>query len=284
MTDAGGVSYVRYPFGDKDNTFKTIPTIVIGSNEHGRIKETSGKGVGGDPATPAIISARMIKDLCESVNANNPFINLLKNNYKLVFCPVINPWGLSAEALNNTANYGYNGGYVNSNNVNLDRNFDTPGWGNDSDQRHGAYGGSENETQYFMNTLAESGAKIAMANHGLGTQVNATTGEATNAGLCNYMFGRVNSKYNDALTSTGAVMEANYNLSYISYAEAKPEEYAKTRSYIDLIGAEGGAVEMQSREGFILAGEGQEYTARIMEANYTLLLQFLYMIMDKQES
>lgn len=276
MTDANGVSYVRYPLGDRDNTFEDIPAIVIGSNEHGRIKEGNGKGVNGDPATPAIISARMIKDLCECVNANNPFLNLLKNNYKLVFCPVINPWGLSGEGF---ANPSY-GGYVNSNNVNIDRNFDTPGWGNDTDVRHGAYGGSENETQYFMNTLAESGAKIAMANHGLGTQVNDATGEATNAGLCHYMFGRVNSKYNDALTSTGAVMEANYNLVYTSYPEAKPEEYAKTRSYIALIGAEGGAVEMQSRDGFILAGEGQEYTARIMEANYTMLLQFLSMLIN----
>jgi hypothetical protein len=220
----------------------------------------------------------MIRDLCECVNANNPLLNLLKNNYKIVFCPVINPWGLSAVALNN----GSYGGYVNINNVNIDRNFDTPGWGNDSDVRHGAYGGSENETQYFMNTLVESKARFAMANHGLGTQVNDATGEATNAGLCHYMFGRVNSKYNNALTSTGAVMAANSNLAYTSYAEAKPEEYAKTRSYIALVGAEGGAVEMQSRDGFILAGEGQEYTARIMEANYTLLLQFLYMLIDNQ--
>jgi hypothetical protein len=277
MTDSNGVSYVRYPLGDRNSTFEEIPAIVIGSNEHGRIRESSGLGVGGDPATPAIISARMIKDLCECVNANHPFLNLLKNEYKMVFCPVINPWGLSAVSLDN----GSYGGYVNSNNVNLDRNFDTPGWGNDSDTRHGVYGGSENETQYFMNTLAESGAKIAMANHGLGTQVNSTTGEASNAGLCHYMFGRVNSKYNDSLMSTAEVMEANYNLAYTSYPEAKPEQYAKTRSYIALLDIEGGAVEMQSREGFILAGQGQEYTARILEANYTLLLQFLHMIIDK---
>lgn len=263
MKDAAGNSYVRYPLGDRDSTFTAIPAIVIGANEH---------GTGGDPAVPAIVTARMIKDLCECRNADNAFLNLLKNNYMVVFCPIINPWGFSEEHQS----------YYNSNGVNLDRNFDTPGWGNDTSNPQGAYGGSEAETQYFMNTLVASKTKIALANHALGEQVNATSGEATNAGYCHWMLGRNNSKYTSALAEIAEVMNANYNLVFTDYGQAPPETYAKTRSYIDWIGAEGGAVEMQAREGFVLAGEGNLFTARIMEADYTLLLQFLYMLIDKQ--
>ena len=259
MKDAAGNSYVRYPFGDRDSEFKKPRVIVIGSNEHGRPS---------DPAEPAIISARMIKDLCECKNAANPFLNLLKSEYMLVFCPVINPYGLTKAT------------YENANKINLDRNFDTVGWGNDSSSGlQGDYGGSENETQYFMNTITESGAFIVTANHGLGTQINSTTGEAVNAGMCHYMFGRNDSKYNSRLLSIGETMAANYNLAFTDYGEAPPESNAKTRSYIALAGAAGGAVEMQAREGFIKAGEGAMHTARILEADYTLLLQFLYMLL-----
>lgn len=261
MTDAIGNSYVRYPMGDRDNAFKKPQAIVIGANEHGR---------DGDPAEPAIVSARMIKDLCECVNANNPFLNLLKNNYMVVFCPIINPWGFDNSHKN----------YLNSNSVNIDRNFDTVGWGNDtSSGGQGEYGGSENETQYFMNTIVASGAKIVTANHGLGTQINTTTGEATNAGHCHWMLGRNDTKYNSSLLAIGETMSANYNLAFTDYGEAPPESHAKTRSYIASVGAEGGAVEMQAREGFIKAGEGTPHTARILEADYTLLLQFLYMLL-----
>ena len=191
----------------------------------------------------------------------------------VVFCPVINPWGFS-EAHKS---------YYNANSVNVDRNFDTVGWGNDSTSGgQGAYGGSENETQYFMNTIVESEAKIVTANHGLGTQINST-GEATNAGFCHWMLGRNNSKYTSSLFAIGETMSANYNLSFTDYGEAPPESNAKTRSYIASVGAEGGAVEMQAREGFIKAGDGNIHTARILEADYTLLLQFLKMLLDKAD-
>ena len=78
-------------------------------------------------------------------------------------------------------------------------------------------------------------------------------------------------------------MSANYNLAFTDYGEAPPESHAKTRSYIASVGAEGGAVEMQAREGFIKAGEGTPHTARILEADYTLLLQFLYMLLKNAQ-
>jgi hypothetical protein len=237
--------------------------LVIGSNEHG------GNG-NGDPAEPAIISARLIKDLCECRNADNPFLNMLKSEYMIVFCPVINPWG-----------FGKDNGYVNANGVNIDRNFDTPGWGNDSDTRHGEYGGSENETQFFMNTLSESGAKIALANHALGDRLDPDTGEAVSAGMCSYMLGRNQAKYTAYLAGIAETMNVNYGLSFYDIGQAPGDTYGKTRSYMDHVGIEGGAVEMSAVDGYILHG-GARHTARILEADYTLLLQFLNMLIECQ--
>ena len=260
LVGADGITYTRYPLGDRNAQFVKPKVIVIGSNEHGRPM---------DPAEPAIITARMIKDLCECVNATNPFLNSLKNEYMIVFLPIINPWGYDNAHKS----------YYNSRGVNLDRNLDTPGWGNDTSNPQGDYGGSEAEMQYFMNTLVESGAKIVTANHALGTQTNSS-GEGANSGKCHYMLGRNNSKYEKDLLAIAETMLANYNLFFTDYGEAPPERYAKTRSYIDWIGAEGGAVEMQAREGYVLDGTSQLHTARILEADYTLLLQFLNMLLN----
>lgn len=269
LTGANGVNYTRYPLGDRNSKFETIPSIVIGANEH---------GTGGDPATPAMISARMIKDLCECVNANNPFLNLLKNEYMVVFCPVVNPWGFHKN----------NKSYYNSNGVNLDRNFDTIGWGNDTTYPQGDYGGSENETQYFMNTLVASKCKVAMCNHSYGHGIDNTTGEAVSGGICSYMMGRNKTKYTEALFKIAEVMASNYNLVFNDNGEAPPENWAKTRSYFEWIGVDGIALEINSRDGFITdpnnEAEGKQFTARVMEAGYTQLLQALYMLIDKLDS
>lgn len=269
MTGANGVSYTRYPLGDRNSKFESIPAIVIGGNEH---------GTGGDPATPAMVSARMIKDLCECKNADNPLLNLLKNEYMMVFCPVVNPWGLHKD----------NKSYYNSNGVNLDRNFDTPGWGNDTTYPQGDYGGSENETQHFMNTLVASKCKLAMCNHSYGHGIDNSTGEAVSGGICSYMLGAEKPKYAESLLKIAEVMAANYNLLFNNNGSpATPELWAKTRSYIEWIGADAVALEMNSRDGFITdpnnEAQGKQFTARVMEAAYTQLLQVLYMMIDKQE-
>ena len=274
LTGENGIFYTRYPLGDRNSKFEEIPAIVIGGNEH---------GTGGDPATPAMISARMIKDLCECKNANNPFLNLLKNEYMMVFCPVVNPWGLHKN----------NKSYYNSNGVNLDRNFDTIGWGGDTTHPQGDYGGSENETQYFMNTLVASKAKIAMCNHsyGHGQVDNDPTKEAVSGGICSYMFGQDWSKYDASLLEIAEVMASNYNLVFKSNdadgVPAVPNLWAKTRSYFASIGVDGVALEINSRDGFITdptnEAQGKQFTARVMEAGYTQLLQVLYMMIDKAE-
>lgn len=257
LVDAHGASYIRYPLGDRNSEFEEIPAIVIGGNEH---------GTGGDPAMPAILSARMIKDLCKDKYKENALLNVLKTEYMVVFCPVINPWGFHKD----------NQSYYNSNGVNLDRNFDTPGWGNDAYEPQGDYGGSEIETQFFMNTLVAANAKIAMCNHSFG--------EAAEPGMCAYMFGTNKNKYTESLLKIGEVLLTSYNLVFADYGEAPPEKWAKTRSYFEWIGIEGVALEFQSRDVFITDlnndATGKQFTARVMEAGYTQLLQVLYMLIN----
>jgi hypothetical protein len=149
LTGKNGIIYNRYPMGDRDNNMTKLPVVTIGANEHGPT---------GDPREPAIVCARMIQDLCECRNADNALLNYLKNNVMLVMMPIINPFGF---------NKGSNGssldGYYNSNNVNINRNYDTPGWGNDTTAGgQGEYGGSEIETQYFMNTISEPESEVAI--------------------------------------------------------------------------------------------------------------------------
>jgi hypothetical protein len=262
MTDSAGNTYTRYPIGDRNKDFIRPDAIIIGANEH---------GVEGDPPEPAIICARMAKDLCECKQTDNPFLNLLKNDYMVVLCPVINPYGFT------------HGPYTNANDVNIDRNFDTPGWHNDTAAIGGSgdYGGSENETQYFMNTVSEVKPLVATANHCLGSGLDSATGEAANASVTAWMFGENKKEYASPLLDMAETMYSNYNLIFqelSATSEASPESYAKTRSYITHEGITGGAIEMQSREGFVLEGKGNLHTARILEADYTLLLQFLHML------
>ena len=195
---------------------------------------------------------------------------MLREGYKIVLVPIINPYGFTV------------GKYTNSNNVNIDRNFDTVGWGNDSDTRHGAYGGSENETQYWMNTCVASKAVVGMANHSYGYKLNETTGEYVSAGTCGCMIPRPNDAYNEAIERIEMNM-AGYNLSLIFSNSAEPESYAKTRSYMDSVGIKCCALEMQVCEGFLLHDGGQLFTERVMEANYTLLLQFLNMLIENRD-
>jgi hypothetical protein len=265
MSCNDGKTYTRYPLGDRDEKYQLKPTILLGANEHGL--EADGSG---DASEPAIITARLAKDLCEC-DPRHAYLNMLRDNYKIVLVPIINPYGFTV------------GKYTNSRNVNLDRNFDTPGWGNDTiDQRHGEYGGSENETQYFMNTCVASKAIIGMANHSYGRKISTDTGEIVTAGTCGCMIPRTVDAYNDYIEHVEMVLNS-YNLSLIFSSGAEPESNAKTRSYMDYVGIRCCALEMQVSEGFLLHDGGQMYTARAMEANYTLLLQFLRMLIDNQQ-
>ena len=266
MTCSDTRTYIRYPLGDRDEKYQLKPVILLGANEHGLETDKSG-----DASEPAIITARLAKDLCEC-DPRHAYLNMLRDGYKIVLVPIINPYGFTV------------GKYTNSNNVNIDRNFDTPGWGKDTvDTRHGAYGGSENETQYWMNTCVASKAIVGMANHSYGRKIDSSTGEIVVAGTCGCMIPRPNDVYNEDIERIEMNMAGNYNLSLIFSNSAEPEDYAKTRSYMDWVGIKCCALEMQVSEGFLLHDGGEMFTSRVMEANYTLLLQFLHMLLSEYD-
>jgi hypothetical protein len=131
-----------------------------------------------------------------------------------------------------------------------------------------------------MNTLMESGTKIALANHGFGPALDSS-GEVGCAGMCGYMLGEDLYKYNAHLAGIRETMIVDYELTVNNVGQAPASQYGKTRSYINHIGAEGGALEMCPVEGFLLHG-GKLHGAKILEANYTMLLQFLNMLIECQ--
>ena len=255
MSDNKGVSYTRYPLGDRNRNMEKPIVVTIGANEH---------GPQGDPKEPAIICARFIKDLCECKNSDNELLNHLKNNIMVVIMPIINPYGFTNGDDLSANRYGY----YNYNQVNINRNYDCIGFGKETNAGDcGDYGGSENETQYFMNTLAEPKSVVGISIHCLGY----TTGG--NDGLCHYQGNGFNA---DKMNEIAENMKANYNLKFTSYGEAPQETTAKSPTYISKIGAKGGIIEFQAREGYMADSTASLHTSRIMEANYTLLLECIY--------
>jgi hypothetical protein len=256
MTGGNGVSYTRYPMGDRSRTMERSTVVTIGANEHGFTP---------DPREPAIICARLAKDLCECRNADNPFLNHLKNETMVVVVPVINPYGF---------NLGTAAGYYNKNGVNINRNYDCPGWGNLTDTGpQGAYGGSEVETQYFMNTISEPKSAVAVSVHALGYSP-----EGGNT-LIHYQGNNFNP---EKIGEIAEIMAANYNLQFTDYGTTPPDtnQGGKSPAYITWAGAKGGLIEMQA-EGASTARN----TAYVLEADYTLLLQCISMwLSDYAES
>ena len=249
LTGANGITYSRYPMGDRNAEFEKFVVMTIGSNEHGPAL---------DPRDGAIICARLIKDLAECKNADNLFLNHIKNNVMLIFIPVINPYGYT---LGTSSPHG--DGYYNVNGVNINRNYDCVGFGVDTAGgfNAGEYGGSEAETQYFMNTISEPNSDVAISIHILGPN---------NDNLCHYQ----GNGFDDAkIKKIAEVMKINYNLNFTSYGTAPLTTTAKSPTYITKAGAKGGIIEFQNRIG----ASGTRHTERAMEACYTLLLESMHM-------
>lgn len=249
FTGANGITYIRYPMGDRNANFEKFVVMTIGSNEHGPAL---------DPRDGAIICARLIKDLAECRNANNLFLNHIKNNVMLIFIPVINPYGFTLGTSSPHVD-----GYYNVNGVNINRNYDCPGFGVDTagDFNAGEYGGSEIETQYFMNTISEPNSDVAISIHILGVN---------NDNMCHY---QGNGFDESKIKKIAEVMKMNYNLNFTSYGTAPLATTAKSPTYITKAGAKGGIIEFQNRIG----GSGTRHTERAMEGCYTLLLESMHM-------
>lgn len=222
-------------------------TIVLWGNEHGPQS---------DPAEPAILIYRMMKDLCGGCR-NNAFLSFLKNYCKIVFIPCANPYGLQ----NHTRN--------NANNVNVNRNYATPGWASQSDTDKGSYAGDQNETQFIMNTVAYFNADLAIDIHCLGYITLNNVGKVHYEGYIPY------AEINDEVKGS----MASFSLEYTNYADARPSTNAQGADWIYYIGKAGGLIEMNAGAYAADGGDGNQHTPFIMEADYTLLLQTMRMWM-----
>ena len=240
--DSSGELYVnRYVFADSTKSSYSA-TIYIGANEHG---PTS------DPRECAIVTARFIKDLCEGHAKTNTFLGAIKDNCKVVVIPVINPWGFD----NNSRN--------NYNNVNINRNYPTPGWSVQSDADKGASAGSEIEMQYIVDTITTFSPDVALDLHCLGHVVVA------NEMTCAYS-GKI--KDHTKIEHIVSSMRRDYNLDCESYGQGDYNTHANGDSYFRYLGIDGLLLEFNSKDDLGL------HSANIMEANYTYMLRILNML------
>ena len=251
-----GIKYIRYPFEDRRQD-KTKPlSVFILANEH---------GLNGDALIPSFAVMRMAKDLCQ--NTENPFLRWLKENCMLTMIPVGNPWGYARYLVNNGS------GYYNSNGVNINRNYDTPGWST-SDTNYGdaetfgAYPGSEIETQHIMDTMRLCKPAVGISMHGLGFPPEYA--DLPDNGYFIYQGQGFDSARVHKIAET---LYSSYCLgpgTSVDYAQHY-EMCGKSPAYIQYTGAVGGLTETICWE----AGTSNEYTARAMEQAYTQLLLFL---------
>ena len=236
----------RYVFADSTRN-DYYATIYIGANEHGPQS---------DPREPAIVVARLFKDLCEGNAKTQRFLNLIKKYYKIVCIPVINPWGFNKS----------DGGRNNANNVNINRNYPTPAWDSIADVDKGSAPASEVETQYVINTISSFNAKIALDLHCLGYTNSA------NDMKCHYS-GYIKDKFK--INDIQNLMKRDYNLVCTSYGNGDYNTYANGSAYFRYIGIDGLLLEFQAQDGATGGLDTVQHDAFILEADYTFMLRIL---------
>lgn len=242
-----GVTYTRHTTSDYHTDNRA--TIVLWGNEHGPQS---------DPNEASIILYRLAKDLCHG--CGNQFITFLHNYCKIVLIPVANPYGVSEYAGPNHR-YGRN----NYNNVNINRNYDTPGWAVVEDSDKGSYAGDQPETQFIMNTTLDVEADLAIDIHVLGYVGEGSEGRCHYAGYTS----PINSKVRE-------VMRDYCGLGYSSYGGAEPESASSGDDWIYSVGIAGGLIEMNPGP-YAIEYDGKQHTAEVMFSCYTLLLNTLRM-------
>lgn len=267
---SGGITYIRYPYGDLKKDKSTPIHVTIIANEHGGDTE---------PAIPAVVSARLIRDLCQGRYADNPVMAFLRDNVQLTIIPVVNPHGLNRFVA------GEFNGYFNANGVNINRNYDTVGWDTtkalnaaiNTTNSCGEYAGSENECQYVMNTIVDSKSVVAMSVHTISCLVDDHE-------RCNYQGQNPNGGYTeDKIEDMRIDMKSSYNLNFLPYdpLECPPDTTSKSPSFITQCGAYGGIVEFQCHDPLAteeeIATDESMFTSVVMEQNYSLLLKFIAM-------
>jgi hypothetical protein len=252
IVDSNNVKYFRYPFEDKKLDKSRLFSLFILANEHGNH---------GDSMIPCVSVLRMLKDLCG--NADVKFLRWLKENAVVTVIPVGNPYG----------------GYNNANGVNINRNYDTPGWaGSDEDPAGGTkaegafgpYAGSEIETQYIMNTIQQCKAQAAISCHGRGIPTGTLLGEYNSAARfqgCGFDAERMwkveealFTMYNFGMNPAWHTIEDDSHNNYLNAG--------KSPSYIEYAGAVGGLIEIDDFE----VGTLDRFTPLAMEQAYAEII------------
>jgi hypothetical protein len=201
----------------------------------------------------------------------------IRENCMLIVIPVANPYGYNYN-VSDDANT-VKSGYYTVNNVNINRNYDTPGWdhvyntiASGAKSTLGAYAGSEIETQYIMNTMVESGAVVAMSLHGFASGNSQCAHQGQNPG---------NTDYNqDKLAKINGFLKANWGYSLVYYDGAPlqntPELTSKSPSYITQCGAFGGIVEITPDDNRT-SGLKQEANQHVCENAYAQVINLTAM-------
>lgn len=252
IVDSAGTKFYRYPFLDKKLDKTGLFPIFILANEHGNK---------GDGMIPCVTVLRMLKDLCST--RDNLFLSWLRENAVLAVIPLGNP----------------HGGYVNANGVNINRNYDTPGWagsdtdpsgGTKADGAFGAYAGDQVETQYIMNTIQQCKPKTAMSCHGRGIPTGTLNGPYNSIAKyqgCGFDQERMwkVQEHLFSMYSFGFLPAHHYTMdeSANSYLSA-----GKSPSYIEYAGAVGGLIEIDDFE----VGTLNTFTPLAMEQAYAEVL------------
>jgi hypothetical protein len=166
--------------------------------------------------------------------------------------------------------------------VNINRNYDTPGWagsdtdpagGTKEDGAFGAYAGSENETQYIMNTIQQAKADVGLSGHGRGIPTGTLLGEYNSHGRfqgCGFDAERMwkveealFSMYNFGFSPDWHTTEDETHNNYLNAG--------KSPSYIEYVGAVGGLIEIDDFE----VGTLDSFTSLAMEQAYAEMLLVL---------
>lgn len=267
-----GITYNRYPMGDLGANKRKLIPIFIYANEHGIIKDIT-SSYQYETKMCALVASRLLRDLGTDKQSNNPLYKYIRENCMMVVIPVANPYGYNYNVSNDDNGLG---GYYTANKVNINRNYDTPGWdymiANGTGSAMGSYAGSENETQYIMNTMVESGAVVAMSLHGLGGM----------AGICAHQGQSPDgTDYNqEKLSKVVAFLKNNYGYTLQYYDDEPvanmPDVTAKSPSYITQCGAYGGIVELQP-DDVKVSGYAHEMKDNVIENAYAQVLNLTAM-------
>ena len=281
-----GITYSRYPLGDLGANRTKLTPVFIYANEHGYVPNHTYEGH--ETKMCALVAARFLQDLAAGKQAKNPLYQYIRENCMIVVIPVANPFGYN---INLTGGSGINSGdnasgYLNANRCNINRNYDTPGWDymheNEvvNDNWYGHYPGSQNETQYIMNTMVESGAVVAMSlhSHSGGTNLGAVQGQDPDGTYFN----------EDGMSAISDFLEANYGYKLVDYDVSIEHEYSevgahnmpdvtcKSPSYITQCGAYGGIVEFSPFE-HDATSKVVTYSSTVIENAYAQTINLIAM-------